>query len=113
MILPRGVTGDLQISNTDLYHPIKSLYHEKEAALLIEKLRENLDKILSSSKDGIMKMCKAAFKETIAKVDVSNAFKRNGLKIKLNGSEDQVDSNKLKVLVCVDDPTRWGSSKIR
>ena len=34
-----------------------------------------------------MKMRKAAFEETIAKVDVSDAFKRYGLTIKLDDSE--------------------------
>ena len=66
---------------------------------MIEKLRENPDKVPSPSRDEIMKMCKAAFKETIAKVDVSNAFKRNGLTIKLDGSEDHLVSSKLKVLI--------------
>ena len=46
-----------------------------------------------------MKMCKAAFEETIAKVDVSDAFKRNGLTIKLDGSENHLVSSKLRALV--------------
>ena len=93
MILPGGITGDLQVNDTDLHHPLKASYREKEAALLIEKLRENPDKILSPRRDEIMKMCKAAFEETIAKVDVSDTFKRNGLTIKL---EDHLVSSKLK-----------------
>ena len=43
-----------------------------------------------------MNMCKAAFEETIAKFDASDAFKRNGLTIKLDGSEDHLVSSKLK-----------------
>ena len=46
-----------------------------------------------------MKMCNAASEETIAKVDVSDAFKRNGLTIKLDGCEDHLVSSKLKALV--------------
>ena len=65
---------------------------------MIEKLRENPDKIPFPSRDEIMKMFKAAFEGTIAKVDVSDAFKRNGLKIKLDGSEDHLVSSKLKAL---------------
>ena len=66
---------------------------------MIEKLRENPDKIPFPSRDEIMKMCKAAFEGTIAKVDVSDAFKRNGLTIKLDGSEEHLVSSKLKTLV--------------
>ena len=99
VILPGGITGDLQVNDTDLYHPLKASYREKEAALMIEKLQENPDKIPSPSWDEIMKMCKAAFKKTIVKVDVSDAFKRNGLIIKLDGSEDHLVSSKLKALV--------------
>ena len=99
MILRGGITGDLQVKDTDLHHPLRESYREKEAALMIEKLRENPDKIPSPSRDEIMKMCKAALEETIVKVDVSDAFKRNGLTIKLDDSEDHLVSSKLKALV--------------
>ena len=68
VILPGGITGDLQVNDTDLHHPLKTSYHEKGTALMIEKLREYPDKIPSHSRDEIMKMCKAAFEETIAKL---------------------------------------------
>ena len=99
MILPGGITGDLQVNDTDLHHSLKASYLEKEGALMIEKLRENPDKIPSPRTDEIMKMYKAGFKETIAKVDVRDAFKRNGLTIKPDGSEDYLVSSKLKALV--------------
>ena len=96
VILPGGKTRDLQVNDTDLHHPLKASYREKEAALMIEKLRVNPDKIPSRSRDEILKMCKAAFEETIAKADVSEAFKRNDLTIKVDGSEDHLVSSKLK-----------------
>ena len=68
MILPGGIIGDLQANDTDLHHLLKTSYREKETALMIEKLRENPDKIPSPSRDEIMKMCKAAFEEMIAKL---------------------------------------------
>ena len=55
VILPGGLTGDLLVNDTNLYHPLKALDHEKEAVLMIEKLRENPDKILSPSRDEIVK----------------------------------------------------------
>ena len=39
VILPRDKTGDLQVNNRDLHHPMKTSYHGKEAFLMIEKLR--------------------------------------------------------------------------
>ena len=44
-------------------------------------------------------MCKTAFAETLEKLDVSDAFKRNGLTNKLDGSEDHLVSSKLEALV--------------
>ena len=98
MILSGGITGDLQLNNTDLHHPLKASYRKKEAASVIEKLRENPDNISCPSRGETMKMRKAAFEETIAKVDVAT-FKRNGLTIKLDSSEDHLVSSKLKALV--------------
>ena len=85
VILPGGLTGDLQVNDTDLHHSLKTSYREKETVLMIEKLRENPDKVPSPSRDDIMKMCKAAFEESVAKTYVNEALKRNGLTIKLDG----------------------------
>lgn len=49
-------------------------------------------------------MCKATFSETLKKVDISDVFERNGSIIKLDGLEDHLVSNTLKVLV-------WGKIK--
>ena len=89
------ITGDLQVNDTDLYHPLKTSYREKEALLMTNKLRKYPDKIPSSKRDEIRKMCMATFAEILAKIDISDAFKGNGL-IKLGGSEDHQVSNKLK-----------------
>ena len=35
VILPGGITGDLQVNDTDLHHPLKAPYREKEATLMI------------------------------------------------------------------------------
>ena len=45
-----------------------------------------------------MKICKTAFAETLAKVHISDVFKRNGFTIKRDGSEDRLVSNKIKAL---------------
>ena len=45
VILPAAITGDLPVNDTDVHHPLKSSYREKESVLMVEKLQENLDKI--------------------------------------------------------------------
>ena len=45
VILPGGITGDLQVNDADVHHPLKSSYREKESLLMIEKLQENPDTI--------------------------------------------------------------------
>ena len=93
VILPGGITGDLQVNETDFHYSLITTYREKDTLLMIEKLRKYPDKIQSSKKDEITKMCWVAFVETLAKVDISHAFKRKVLTIKL---DDYLVSNKLK-----------------
>ena len=50
VILP----GDLKVNDTDVYHPWKSSYREKELLLMIEKLQENPDKTSSANRDEII-----------------------------------------------------------
>ena len=50
VILP----GYLQVNDTDVHHPWKSSYREKELLLMIEKLQENPDKIASPNRDEII-----------------------------------------------------------
>ena len=61
VILLGGITGDLQVNDTDVCHPFKPSRREKELLLMIEKLQENPEKIPSH---------------------IHSAFKRNGLTIK-------------------------------
>ena len=99
VILPGGITGDLQVNDTDLHHPAKFSYREKEAALMIEKLRANPEKIPTPNRDDVMQMFKSAWSDASGDVDSGFAFKRNALTIKLDGSEDHLVSSKLKALV--------------
>ena len=70
IILPGGITGDLQVNDTNLHHDLKSYYRQKESLLMTEKLRSNPNKIPSPSRDEIMQMCKSAWNETVSKVDI-------------------------------------------
>ena len=94
VILPGGITGDLQVSDANLHYSLKTSHREKQALLIIERLRENSDKIPSANRE------ETVFAETtFAEVDVNNALKRIGLTIKFDGSEDHLVSNNLKALV--------------
>ena len=99
VILPGGITGDLQVNDTDLHHPLKSAYREKESELMIKKLRDDPSKIPSPSRDEIMKICQEAYTRVLSTVNVVDAFKRNAITISLDGSEDHLVSNRLKALV--------------
>ena len=44
-------------------------------------------------------MLKSSCSDTIAKIDIHSAFKRDGLTIKLDGSEDHLVSSRLKDLI--------------
>ena len=44
-------------------------------------------------------MLKSSCSDTIAKIDIHSAFKRDGLTIKLDGSEDHLVSSRLKALI--------------
>ena len=99
VILPGGITGDLQVNDTDLHHPLKSAYREKESELMIKKLQDDPNKIPSPSRDDIMKMCQEAYTRVLSTINVVDAFKRNGITISLDGSEDHLVSNRLKSLV--------------
>ena len=84
IVLPGGITDDRQVNDTDLHHDLKSSYRQK-SLLMIEKLHSNRNKIPSPSRDEIMQMCKSAGNETVSKVDIHGAFKRNAITIKLDG----------------------------
>ena len=45
-----------------------------------------------------MQILKSSWSDTIAKIDIYSAFKRHGLTIKLDGSEDHLVSSRLKAL---------------
>ena len=51
VILPGGITGDLQVNNTDMHCPFKALYRDKESALMIQKLQEHPNKVPSLTRD--------------------------------------------------------------
>ena len=66
---------------------------------MIDLLTENPETIPAPSRDQMMQICQNAFNDALVKVDISGAFKRNGLTIKLDDTDDHLVSNELKLLV--------------
>ena len=51
-----GVTGDIQINDTDFHSPLKAIYRELEQNLMMEQLRLDPKKIPQPPIDHIMQM---------------------------------------------------------
>ena len=82
-----------------MHHPFKALYRDKESVLMIEKLQEHPNKVPSPTRDDTINMSKFVWNETVANVDVTSAFKRNAINIKLDGFEDHLVISKLNALI--------------
>ena len=56
VIIGSGVTGDIQVNDTHYHAPLKAHYREMEMSLMLDKLKENPNKIPTPSRDEIMAM---------------------------------------------------------
>ena len=99
VVIGGGITGDIQINDTNIHAPLKARYRELETELMLEKLRNESDKIPSPSRDDMMSMIKTAMEKIDESVDVQNAFKRLFITNALDGSEDHMVSDKLFQLI--------------
>ena len=54
IIMGGGITGDMQINDTHLDCPLKSVYRERESLLMIEQLRADPPKIPSPNRNEMM-----------------------------------------------------------
>ena len=93
-----GITGDVQINDTDMHAPLKSKYRELEAELMIEQLQSNPNKIPQPSKDD-MRMLDIAWKSVLGCVDVEDRYKALWVTNNFDGSEDFLVSQKIMDLV--------------
>ena len=62
-IIGGGVTGDIQINDTNLHSPIKPKYWELEQLLMIYQLKANPKKIPQPSRDDMMWICQKVLKQ--------------------------------------------------
>ena len=68
-----GITGDIQINDTDVHAPLKAKYRQLEMELMLRQLPHNQNKIPSPSRDEMMSMLTECF-ETLD-IDFTTRFK--------------------------------------
>ena len=90
VIIGGGVTGDIQINDTDLHSPLKAKYRELEQLLMIDQLKANPKKIPQPSRDDMMRMLSESFEAV--EIDVVTHFKSLWVTNALDGSEDYLVS---------------------
>ena len=99
IVIGGGITGDVQVNDTDYHNPLKKEYRQDEMELMLKQLTENPKKIPAPSRDEIMKLFDGAWQRVYDRIDNVLVFKRNMITLSLDGSEDQLASRKLFDLV--------------
>ena len=92
-----GITGDMQISDTDLHAPLKAKYRELETNLMLQQLRKDPHKIPRPDRDDMMSMLTEAMGSV--QIDVNARMKNLWLTNALDGSEDYLVSERIFTLV--------------
>ena len=97
VIIGGGVTGDIQINDTDLHSPLKAKYRELEQLLMIDQLKASPKKIPQPSRDDMMRMLSESFEAV--EIDAVTHFKSLWVTNALDGSEDYLVSERIMMLV--------------
>ena len=97
VVIGGGITGDVKVNDTHIHRPIKWHYRDEEAELMIHKLNENKNKVLTPDRSDVIRMTIAAWQNIT--VDCERAFKTNFVTNSFNGSEDYLVSGKIFYLV--------------
>ena len=97
VVIGGGITGDVQINDTDCHHHLKTLYRDLEMKLMLEQLEKDPTKIPSPSRNEMMSMILEAWESL--QIDTKKEFKSLFVTNSLDGSEDYLVSDKLFSLV--------------
>ena len=68
-----GVTGDIQIIDTDIHRPLKEKYQALEQQLMIDQLKADPKRIPQPSRKDMVQMLKKSFDSL--EIDVASRFK--------------------------------------
>ena len=99
IIIGGGVTGDIQVNDTHYHHKIKQQYRDLECNLMIDKLRSDPSKVPAPTRDEMMEMLNKSWTTVIDTTDPILALKNNFILNALDGSEDFLVSESIKILV--------------
>ena len=97
VIIGGGITGDIQINDTNCHRDLKKHYRDLEMKLMLEQLEKDPIKIPSPSRSEMMSMLLQAW-ETL-EIDTKREFKSLFVTNALDGSEDYLVSDKLFALI--------------
>ena len=86
IIIGGGVSGDIQINDTDIHRPLKGKYRALEQQLMTDQLKADPKRIPQPSRDGMMRMLKKSF--DCLEIDVASRFKVLWVTNALDGNED-------------------------
>ena len=97
VIIVGGVTGDIQVNDTDLHSPLKAKYRELEQSLMMQQLKANPKKIPQPSRDDMMRILVESFKSL--EINVESCFEALWVTNALDGTEDYLVSERVMLLV--------------
>ena len=97
VIIGGGITGDIQINDTNCHRDLRKHYRDLEMKLMMEQLEKDPIKIPSPSQNDMMPMLLQAW-ETF-EIDTKREFKSLFVTNALDGSEDYLVSDKLFALI--------------
>ena len=97
VIIGGGVTGDIQVNDTDLHSPLKAKYRELEQSLMMQQLKPNPKKIPQPSRDDMMRILVETFKSL--EINVESCFEALWVTNALDGTEDYLVSERVMLLV--------------
>ena len=92
-----GITGDIQINDTDAHAPLKAKYRDEEMKVMLQQLRHDRTKIPSPLRDGMMSMLSQSWESL--DIDFSARYKVLWIINALDGSEDHMVFDRINRLV--------------
>ena len=93
VVIGGGVTGDIQVNDTDVHSPLKGHYRTLKQELMMDHLRLYPTKIPQPSRDDMMRMLDDSFKAL--DIDFASRFKALWVTNALDGSEDYLVSERI------------------
>ena len=96
VIIGGGITGDIQINDTNCHRDLKNHYRDLEMKLMLEQLEKDPIKIPSPSRSEVMSMLLQAWERL--EIETKREFKSLFVTNALDGSEDYIVSDKLFAL---------------